>query len=726
MKYQGWTESIVSRLGRAPTFFPPMRLLPLLSLALVLLLVSILAAPDSAQAADQLWFKSAKGEWAVTSGVAADDIGRALARGVPKTRIRYSIEGADGFSIGRRSGRVSYDGTSISGEQVSLTVTARDKNGEAASASRVLEVSVTQPEPDAAPTSTPTPEPSQPAEDGASGQDSGDPGQAVDNVAPTVSSLRITSTPAAHGSYAAGENITVEVTFSEPVFVTGAPCLLINVGRIMGSLDRADEDRQKRPAAYASGSGTSSLRFSYTVVTGDRDRVGVGVYQYGRENPPLRLSCTEGGVQGTIRDGADNDSDLVHRWLEWDAGHKVGGPDVYPDDRTSPTITGLAVVSSPASGDTYRDGETILVRATFSEPVVVDASPRMGIWMGRYRKEMTYRGGSGTNQLTLGYTVRPEDSDGDGISTFADMILVYGDLAVTDSADNEAKAARKATCAKCATTLEHGPLATQSGHKVAGSASDTTLPTVQSVGFGSTQDTYLPGDEIRLHAFLSETVMLEGLGGVEPRMDFTIGGNTRTARWAPYNSPTTSWLGTLHFTYTVQDGDGGVIAVGAGSVKLPAGASVRDEHDNLTTALAHPAHTRGAKVPAAYILGKKLSITSSPAEGDTYRAGETITISVKFSSNVTVTGTPSIPLRVDPNRLGHPSAQYSGGSGTNTLTFDYVVARGITARRGIEVPWWVFSIELGGDSSIKAADGSDANLAHNGLAPQEGHKVDGR
>ena len=137
MRHQGRTDSISSLLWRTR-----LRLLPLLALVLLL---SVMSPPDSAQAADQLRFHSVKGEWAVTSGVAADDIGRTLARGVPKRYIRYSIEDADGFSIGRRSGRVSYDGTPISAGQVSLTVTARDKNGEAASATRVLEVSVTHP-----------------------------------------------------------------------------------------------------------------------------------------------------------------------------------------------------------------------------------------------------------------------------------------------------------------------------------------------------------------------------------------------------------------------------------------------------------------------------------------------------------------------------------------------------------------------------------------------------
>lgn len=39
-----------------------------------------------------------------------------------------------------------------------------------------------------------------------------------------------------------------------------------------------------------------------------------------------------------------------------------------------------------------------------------------------------------------------------------------------------------------------------------------------------------------------------------------------------------------------------VLAIGADSVKLPAGASVRDSHDDLSTNLAHPAHTPGYRV----------------------------------------------------------------------------------------------------------------------------------
>ena len=464
--------------------------------------------------------------------------------------------------------------------------------------------------------------------------------------------------------------------------------------------------------------GTSALRFSYTVVMGDRAREGIGVFHH--NHWAFRLQCSEGGAEATIRDAANNDAVLKHSWLLRDPKHKVGGPDVYPDDRTGPTITGLEVLSSPASGDTYRDGETILVGVTFSEPVTVSIdSPFLGIWMGKYRKELNYREGSGSNRLTLGYGVQSGDRDGDGISTLANMVLVYdGDLSVTDSADNPAKAAREAPCPTCWTTLEHGPLPTQSSHKVAGSEADTTPPTITEVSIGSRSGpVYISGEVIHLDIYFSEIVEL---GGVKPSMEFTIGGKKRTAAHVPGSSPSR----VMNFAYTVQEGDVGDVAVPANSVR-PADAVLRDSHDNLTASLAHPALVdTGRSVPSAYILDRKLAITSAPAEGDTYRAGETITISATFNKNVTVTGTPSIGLvylltgRHDPVNL-----LYSGGSGTNTLTFSHEVgSRDSGSVTGLKTDG---HIRLDGGASIKDAEGNNAYLAHHPLGPLAGHKVDG-
>ena len=122
MTFRRWTVS-TPQIWRGSLHI---RLFAILSVALLLTLPGTLSALDTAEAADRLWFKSTDGNWAVTSGVAANDIGRTRARGVPNPRVRYSIQGADNFSIGRRSGKVSYDGMPISAGSVSLTVTARD------------------------------------------------------------------------------------------------------------------------------------------------------------------------------------------------------------------------------------------------------------------------------------------------------------------------------------------------------------------------------------------------------------------------------------------------------------------------------------------------------------------------------------------------------------------------------------------------------------------------
>ena len=69
--------------------------------------------------------------------------------------------------------------------------------------------------------------------------------------------------PNADGTYGQGSPINIDVEFSEPVHVTGAPALLLETGVT------------DRRAAYVSGSGTGTLRFRYVV-------------QYGDSSPDLR------------------------------------------------------------------------------------------------------------------------------------------------------------------------------------------------------------------------------------------------------------------------------------------------------------------------------------------------------------------------------------------------------------------------------------------------------
>ena len=68
-------------------------------------------------------------------------------------------------------------------------------------------------------------------------------------------------------------------------------------------------------------------------------------------------------------------------------------------------------------------------------------------------------------------------------------------------------------------------------------------------------------------------------------------------------------------------------------------------------------------------------VTSIKANG-TYKQGEVIPISITFSEVVNVTGTPQITLET-----GGTDAvvNYTSGTGTNTLTFNYTVLAGHTS-----------------------------------------------
>ena len=96
-------------------------------------------------------------------------------------------------------------------------------------------------------------------------------------------------------------------------------------------------------------------------------------------------------------------------------------------------VTGIAyprVVSSPASGDTYKLGEAIVLSVPFGAPVTVNGSPELNFYLGAQtdtskalgrndgstRLAARYMRGSGTDTLVFGYTVKDGDHDTNGIS----------------------------------------------------------------------------------------------------------------------------------------------------------------------------------------------------------------------------------------------------------------------------------------------------------------------
>ncbi|WP_264915043.1 beta strand repeat-containing protein, partial [Shewanella xiamenensis] len=149
----------------------------------------------------------------------------------------------------------------------------------------------------------------------------------VDSTAPTVSSVTAST---ANGTYKVGDSISIQVNFSEVVNVTGTPQLTLETG----TTDRA--------VNYASGSGTSSLTFSYTVQAGDNssdlDYVSTSA---------LALNS------GTIRDAASNNATLT--LATPGAANSLGANKALVVDGVTPSVTSTAPVGGAVSTDTSVD-----------------------------------------------------------------------------------------------------------------------------------------------------------------------------------------------------------------------------------------------------------------------------------------------------------------------------------------------------------------------------------
>ena len=133
------------------------------------------------------------------------------------------------------------------------------------------------------------------------------------------------------------------------------------------------------------------------------------------------------------------------------------------------------------------------------------------------------------------------------------------------------------------------------------------------------------------------------------------------------------------------------------------------EHSNLLVPQAAPAVT-GVRV------------SSSPASGDTYLLGETIHVTITFSQEVDVTGTPQMKIDMDPAEWGEKLASYATGGGTDSLTFTHTVVQPNYSTQGIAV--LANSLALNGGTIKSSATQADAELSHIRLEHNADHKVD--
>jgi hypothetical protein len=431
-------------------------------------------------------------------------------------------------------------------------------------------------------------------------------GVLVDGVAPTITSV----TGPTAGTYIVGQNLDFTVVFSEAVAVTGTPRLQLTIGSTT------------RFATYVSGSGSASLLFRYTVLSGDLDTDGIAV---------ASTSIDLNG--GTIRDLPGNNAVLTF------TPPNTSGVLV---DGVAPTITS---VTGPTAG-TYIVGQNLDFTVVFSEAVNVTGTPRLQLTIGSTTRYATYLSGTGTSTLTFRYTVQAGDLDTDGIAVASPIDLNGG--TIKDVPGNDA-------------VLSFTPPNTS------GVLVDGVAPTITSVS-GPAAGTYIVGQHLDFSVQFSEAVAVTGT----PRLVLTIGSTTRYATYLSGSSTS-----TLTFRYTVQAGDEDTDGIAVASPIDLNGGTITDVPGNDAVLSFTPPNTSGVLVDG---VAPTITSVSGPTAG-TYIVGQNLDFTVVFSEAVAVTGTPRLQLTIG---SATRYATYLSGTGS-TLTFRYTVQSGDLDSDGIAV-----------------------------------------
>ncbi len=205
----------------------------------------------------------------------------------------------------------------------------------------------------------------------------------------------------ANGSYRAGTNLDFQVTYTQPVVVTGAPSIALTIGASPVN------------ATYVSGSGTATLTFRYVVQPGDTDTDGIA------SASPIILNG------GSIKNSSNTNAALTFTPPNTTA---------VLVDTTAPNITG---VTGPANA-TYGVNRNLDFTANFNEPVfVTGGTPTIALTIGATARSANYISGGGSAALLFRYTVQAGESDSDGIVSTSPIQLngaLIRDLAGNNSA----------------------------------------------------------------------------------------------------------------------------------------------------------------------------------------------------------------------------------------------------------------------------------------------------
>ena len=242
-------------------------------------------------------------------------------------------------------------------------------------------------------------------------------------------------------------------------------------------------------------------------------------------------------------------------------------------------------------------------------------------------------------------------------------------------------------------------------------------------------DTYALGEEIQIRVSFTSSVHVDTAGGVprlKIKMDPALG-----EKWVAYESG--DGTSELTFVHTVVEPDISTqgIAVLADTLEANGGTILKYwnahadlSHDGLGHDAAHKVDWRLSPdepdtPPTEAVPG--VEVVSDPGADATYAFRDTIRIRVRFDEAMDVTGAPRLKIALRDGASWQRWGDYEGGSGTDSLTFAYIVAEYDSTAVGTAV--LANTLDLNGGTIRSAATGTDADLSHDGLDKDPAHQV---
>ena len=553
-----------------------------------------------------------------------------------------------------------------------------------------------------------------------------DMGFNTDATPPTVTNVSSTK---ANGSYPSGTLIPITVTFSEAVNVTGTPTLALNSGGTASYSSGSGTSTLTFNYTTGAGDNTADLDYSATnslalaggtiqdgagnnatltlPTVGGASSIGgqknivvdtnnptasvttpaVDGNSYNAAGLPANIagssadtggSSTVSSVQVAIQDGAGNywggatfnqgsifynaTGGTVGAWTystatlagQLTTGHtytitaKSTDPAgntgtatrTFIYDTTAPTVSS---VSSTKADGAYPSGTSIPITVTFSENVTVTGSPTLALNSGG---TATYSSGSGGATLTFAYTTAGGENTAD-LDYSATSSLALSGGTIKDAATNNATLTLPAV----------GGANSIGGQK--NIVVDTSNPTASVTTPAANGTVYnAAGLPANLAGSSADTGGSSTVSSVQVAIQDGAGN---------YWGGATFNQGSIFYNAT-----GGTVGAWTYSTATLAG-QLTDGHTYTITAKSTDAAGNTGTTTRTFVYDTTAptvtNVSSTKANG-TYPSGTSIPITITFSENVTVTGSPTLAL----NSGG--TATYSSGSGTSTLTFAYTTAGG--------------------------------------------------